>query len=208
MLARFLIAVALFATSLAASAQQPPIEGKDFHEINPARPTDAPGKIEVLEFFWYGCPHCHHLEPLIEPWSKKLPPDVVFRRVPAVFNQNWEAAARVHYALDAMGQLDRLHKPFFDAIHNDGLRYIDRGQLEAWLTKNGIAIDKYTAMSKSFAVESRVRRAIQLTNEYKIEGVPTVIVNGRFMVGAQTTPSRQLQHVDTFIDAVRSPQKK
>ena len=208
MLARFLIAVALFATSLAASAQQPPIEGKDFHEINPARPTDAPGKIEVLEFFWYGCPHCHHLEPLIEPWSKKLPPDVVFRRVPAVFNQNWEAAARVHYALDAMGQLDRLHKPFFDAIHNDGLRYIDRGQLEAWLTKNGIAIDKYTAMSKSFAVESKVRRAIQLTNEYKIEGVPTVIVNGRFMVGAQTTPSRQLQHVDTFIDAVRSPQKK
>ncbi len=208
MLARFLIAVALFATSMAASAQQPPIEGKDFHEINPARATDAPGKIEVLEFFWYGCPHCHHLEPLIEPWSKKLPPDVVFRRVPAVFNQNWEAAARVHYALDAMGQLDRLHKPFFDAIHNDGLRYIDRGQLEAWLTKNGIAIDKYTAMSKSFAVESKVRRAIQLTNEYKIEGVPTVIVNGRFMVGAQTNPSRQLQHVDTFIDAVRSQQKK
>ena len=208
MLARILIAAVTLACSMSVFGQQAPIEGKDFHELNPARPTDAPGKIEVLEFFWYGCPHCHTLEPYIEPWAKKLPADVVFRRVPAIFNQNWEAAARVYYSLDALGQLERLHKPFFDAIHGDGLRYVNQGQFEAWLAKNGVAVDKYTAISKSFAVESKVRRAIQLTNEYKIEGVPTLIVNGRFIVGAQTNPARQLQHADFFINVVRTQQKR
>jgi protein dithiol oxidoreductase (disulfide-forming) len=207
MLARLFIAATLFTCSVTASAQQP-VEGKDFFELNPAHTTDAAGKIEVLEFFWYGCPHCHNLEPAIEAWLKKLPADVVFRRVPAVFNQNWEIAARVHYTLDAMGQLDRLHKVFFDAIHNDNLRYTNQGQLDAWLTKNGIALDKYTTTSKSFTVESKVRRAIQLTSEYKFDGVPVLVVQGRFVVGSQTSPVRQLQNVDFFIAQVRAEQKK
>ncbi|MFN0306272.1 MAG: thiol:disulfide interchange protein DsbA/DsbL [Burkholderiales bacterium] len=207
MLARLFIAATLMACSITAVAQQP-VEGKDFYEIKPAHTTDAAGKIEVLEFFWYGCPHCHNLEPAIEAWLKKLPADVVFRRVPAVFNQNWEAAARVYYTLDAMGQLDRLHKVFFDSIHNDSLRYTNQGQFDAWLTKNGIALDKYTTTSKSFTVESKVRRATQLTNEYKFDGVPALVVQGRFVVGAQTSPAQQLQNVDFFIAQVRAEQKK
>lgn len=207
MLARLLFALALFVSSATGFAQQPQA-GKDYFELNPAFATDAPGKIEVLEFFWYGCPHCYSLEPLIEAWSKKLPADVSFRRVPAVFNQNWEAAARIHYTLDALGQLDRLHKPFFDAIHQDNLRYSNQGQFDAWLTKNGVALDKYTTTAKSFTVESKVRRAIQLTNQYKFEGVPAVVVQGRYVVGGQTSPVRQLQNADFFIAQVRAEQKK
>jgi protein dithiol oxidoreductase (disulfide-forming) len=207
MLARLLFVLTLIATSSSGWAQQPQV-GKDYFELNPAFATDAPGKIEVLEFFWYGCPHCYSLEPLIESWSRKLPDDVSFRRVPAVFNQNWEAAARIHYTLDALGQLDRLHKPFFDAIHNDNLRYSNQGQFEAWLTKNGVALDKYNAALKSFTVESKVRRSVQLTNQYKFEGVPAIVVQGRYVVGGQTSPARQLQHADYFIALVRAQQKK
>jgi len=186
----------------------PPALGKDYYELNPPQPTDAGGKVEVLEFFWYGCPHCYNLEPVIDPWAAKLPADVTFRRVPAVFNENWALAARVHYALEAMGQLDKLHKPFFDAIHKDGLRYTNQQQLEQWLAGKGIAADKYQSIAKSFAVESKVRRAIQLTNNYKFDGVPTIAVQGRYVIGAQANPARQMQIVDTFVAQARADLKK
>jgi thiol:disulfide interchange protein DsbA len=202
MFGRLIAAVLLVALSGLALAQAPQ-QGKDYFELSPPQATDAPGKIEVLEFFWYGCPHCYNLEPLVEAWAKKLPDDVVFRRVPAVFNQNWEAAARAHYTLEAMGLLDKLHKPFFDAIHKDSLRYTSQTQLEAWLTKNGVEPEKFAAAAKAFSVESKVRRAVQLTNAYKFDGVPAMTVQGRFVVGAQSTPSRQLTNVDYFVDVVR-----
>src|SRR6185295_2167695 len=87
-----------------------------------ALPVENPAKIEIAEFFWYGCPHCYNLEPVIETWLKKLPPDVQFRRVPAVFNPRWEHDAEIFYTFDALGVLDKVHKPFFEAIHRDGLR--------------------------------------------------------------------------------------
>lgn len=198
-----LIATLLLSFGAFAAAAQDLQKGKDFIELSPPLATDSPGKIEVLEFFWYGCPHCYHLEPHVEEWAKKLPADVVFRRVPAIFNQNWEAAARVHYALEAMGQLERLHKPFFDAIHKDNLKYSSPAQLEAWLSKNGVSPEKYNTTAKSFAVESKVRRAVQLTNSFKFDGVPAISVQGRYVVAAQSNPAKQLANVDHFVELVR-----
>ncbi len=203
MIVRLFAALMLSLLGAVAVQAQDMQKGKDYIELSPPLATDSPGKIEVLEFFWYGCPHCHHLEPHVEEWAKKLPSDVVFRRVPAIFNQNWEAAARVHYALEAMGQLERLHKPFFDAIHKDNLKYSAASQMEAWLSKNGVSPEKYNATAKSFAVESKVRRAVQLTNSFKFDGVPAIAVQGRYVVAAQSNPAKQLANVDHFVELVR-----
>jgi thiol:disulfide interchange protein DsbA len=124
-------------TSLApAAAQQPP----GVVVLDPPLPTDAKGKIEVVEFFWYECPHCYALEPALEAWVKTLPSDVEFRRVPATFNDRWNISARVFYALEAMGLLDKLHRPLLDAIHKDRLRITDEAQLSAWLQGKGVDV--------------------------------------------------------------------
>jgi thiol:disulfide interchange protein DsbA len=113
------LALAGVAPALHAQQLRP---GVDYVVLKPELPVDTPGKIEVIEFFWYGCPHCYTLEPLIEDWLKKLPKDAAFKRVPAVFNERWAKDAAIFYALEATGNLERLHRPLFDAIHKDGLR--------------------------------------------------------------------------------------
>ena len=130
--------VSLFAVILAAPVIAFAQGAPKFSELKPAQPVSVEGnKIEVIEFFWYGCPHCYNLEPVLETWLKKLPPDVQFRRVPAVFNPRWEHDAEIFYAFDALGVLDKVHKPFFDAIHRDHLRTNDKEALNEWLQKNG-----------------------------------------------------------------------
>jgi len=106
--------VVFFAAGL---AQAQPTAGVEYRELSSALPTDAVGKIEVIEFFWFGCPHCYTFEPVLDPWVKKLPKDVQFRRVPAMFNEEYAQGARAYYALEAIGEGQRLHKPLFDAVH-------------------------------------------------------------------------------------------
>jgi thiol:disulfide interchange protein DsbA len=170
------------ATAPAALAQQP------YTVINPPIPTDSPsGKIEVVEFFWYECPHCYELEPVLEKWIAKLPQDVEFRRVPATFNERWNISARVFFALESMGLLAKLHKPLFDAIHKDRLKVTDERQLNDWLQRQGVDTAKFQATYKSFAVESRLKRSQQLVGASKIDGVPALLVNGRYLVAAGGT---------------------
>ena len=111
--------------------------GVDYVVLKPELPVDTPGKIEVIEFFWYGCPHCYGLEPLLEAWLPKLPPDAQFRRIPAVFNERWAKDAAIFYALEASGHLEKLHRPLFDAIHRDALKTDNSAALGQWLTKTG-----------------------------------------------------------------------
>ena len=177
-------------------------EGRDFTVLNPPQPVDAAGKIEIIEFFWYGCPHCQALEEPLEGWRKKLPNDVVFRRVPAVFNEGWAMAARVYYTLEAMGQLEKLHRPMFDAIHKDNLRINNEGALLDWLKTRGIDSAEYRKTSRGFAIDGRVRRAAQLTESYKFESVPTLVVNGRY-VTVSTGPDALLKRVDGLIERAR-----
>ena len=190
--------IVLFAAGL-AHAQ--PKTGVEYRELSSAQPTDAAGKIEVIEFFWYGCPHCYNFEPVIEPWAKKLPKDVQFRRVPAIFNDEWAQGARAYYTLEAIGEGERLHKPLFDAIHKDTrLKVANEAALTEWLGKQGVDTKKFAAAYRSFSVESKVKRAAQLTQAYKIEGVPSMAVSGQYVVNTDNIKSfEQLLAVTDYL---------
>jgi thiol:disulfide interchange protein DsbA len=173
----------------------------NFTELKTPQPIEAQGgKIEVVEFFWYGCIHCYNLEPALESWVKKLPPDVQFRRVPAVFNPRWGHDAAIFYTFEAMGLLDKLHKPLFDAIHRGGLRTDNPQALDQWLQKQGVDPKKFNETMKSFAVQSKTRRAVQLTTGYGIEGTPAMAVQGRYVVNAG---DGILQTVSGLVDRAR-----
>ena len=171
-----------------------------FNEVQPPVPVESEGKIEVLEFFWYGCIHCYNLEPKLDSWLKTLPKDVQFRRVPAVLSDRWGHDAAVFYAFEAMGLLDKLHRPFFDAIHRDRLRSDNMPALNAWLEKNGVDPKKFDAAARSFGVQSKVKRAIRLTSDYKIEGTPAMAVQGRYTVGSSEA---MLDTVNQLVSEVR-----
>jgi thiol:disulfide interchange protein DsbA len=181
-----------------------------FSELKPTQPVSVEGnKIEVIEFFWYGCPHCYNLEPFIETWLKKLPSDVQFRRVPAVFNPRWEHDAEIFYTFEALGVLDKVHKPFFDAIHRDGLRSDNPEALAQWLQRNGIDPKKFNDTMKSFTVKSRTGRAKQMSVAYGIDGTPAMAVQGKYSVSAEQGGSREgmLQTVSQLVDMVRKGNK-
>jgi protein dithiol oxidoreductase (disulfide-forming) len=196
------LVIALGLSPLAGWAQQ---RTSRFTELKPHQPTETGGKIEVLEFFWYGCIHCYNLEPFIESWLKKLPPDVQFRRVPAVFNERWGHDAAIFYTFEALGVLDKLHRPFFDAIHRDHLRTDNAAALAEWLQKHDVDSKKFTEMMKSFGVQSRTRRATQQTVAYKIDGTPAMAVHGRYTISADQGGGQagMLQTVDALVDTVR-----
>ena len=154
----------------------------------------------MLEFFWYGCIHCYNLEPALESWLKKLPPHAQFRRVPAIFNERWAHDAAIFYTFEALGVLDKLHRAFFDAIHRDRLRTDKADELNLWLQKHGIDPKKFEATVKSFGVQSKTRRAVRLTSDYKIDGTPAMAVHGRYTVGAG---DGMLDTVNQLVAAVR-----
>ena len=196
------LGIAALGAPLTARAQQLR-PGSDYTVLKPELPVETQGKIEVLEFFWYGCPHCYGLEPLLETWLQKLPADTQFKRIPAVFNERWAKDAAIFYALEASGNLERLHRPLFDAIHRDALK-TDNGQaLGQWLTKNGVDTRKFDEVGRSFSVQSKVRRAAQLSSAYRIEGTPAMAVHGRYTVGTDRGHAAMLATVDYLIDQVR-----
>ena len=190
------IALAPAFYSLVAGAQR----GGQFMELNPPQPVESTNKIEVLEFFWYGCIHCYNLEPKIDTWLKTLPKDVEFRRVPAVFNDRWAHDAAIFYAFEALGLLEKLHRPFFDAIHRDRLRTDNAQALNAWLEKQGVDPRKFEATVKSFGVQSKTKRAIRMTSGYQIDGTPAMAVHGRYTVGAS---EGMLEIVNNLVAAIR-----
>ena len=185
---------ALF-SPLAAFAQP-----RGYIELNPPLPVDAGDKIEVLELFWYGCIHCYNLEPALDAWLKRLPADVQFRRVPAIFSGPMAHDASIFYTFEALGVLNKLHRPFFDAIHRDHLRTDNSQALAEWLQKNGVDPKKFDETLKSFGIDSKTKRAAKLTVAYKIDGTPAMTVQGRYTVSAG---DGMLNTVNTLIDTVR-----
>jgi thiol:disulfide interchange protein DsbA len=176
-----------------------------YTEVKPALAVEADGKIEVLEFFWYGCIHCYNLEPAVERWEKTLPKDVQFRRVPAIFNQRWAIDAAIFYTFEALGVLDKMHKPFFDAIHRGRLKSDNKEALAEWLQKNGLEPKKFDDTMRSFGVQTKVRRAAQLTAAYKIDGTPAMAVHGRYTVSTEQgrTQDGMFETVNFLADTVR-----
>ena len=179
--------------------------GVDYSELRPALPTEASGKVEVLEFFWYGCPHCYTLEPLLEKWIAQLPADVVFRRVPAVLNDNWTREAAVFYTFEALGVLEKLHRPFFDAIHRERINTRNPATMAEWLRKRDVDVTRYEEAYKSFGVQSKVRRALQVSSAYRIDGTPAIAVQGRYTISAEQarTQAGMLGTADYLIGVAR-----
>ena len=161
------------------------VAGRDFTPINPPQPTDEPSKIEVLEFFSYGCPHCNDFQPLLAAWAAKLPADVALKRVPVSFNSYFAMIAPLYYALEVTGDLARLDANVFKTIHGDGNRLADPRSRSEWAQKNGVNVQKFEDAYKSFGVMSKVKRADQMTSAYKVQGVPALAVNGKYLVGGK-----------------------
>lgn len=179
--------------------------GKQYTLISPAQPTETGKNIEVLELFSYACPHCHDLEPVLNPWAKKLPGDVTFRRLPAVFSDKWLIYARIYYAAEAMGVLDKLHPAIFNATHVQHLDLTNEKTLLEWVGKQGVDGKKFAEMFASFSVNGKAQRAKQLTRAYAISGVPSLVVEGKYLTSASQTGGNDqlLTTLDELIQKVR-----
>ncbi len=171
------------AVARAADPAAPPFqEGKDYIRLSSPVPTSAPGKIEVVELFWYGCPHCFELEPTVREWLKHKPDNVAFVRIPVSFGANWEPGARAYYAAEALGVLDQIHQPLFDAIHREKRKLSSEDELAAFFAEHGVDQDAFRKAYNSFQTETQLRRGNQLAQRYGVRGVPAVIVNGKYDV--------------------------
>jgi thiol:disulfide interchange protein DsbA len=190
-----------------AFAQAAPVEGKDFTRVETPQPPGVPaGKIEVLEFFSYACPHCSAFEPTIEAWEKQLPADVVLHRVPVAFLMNADNFMHAYYALETIGAVQAMQLKIFRAIHIDRKRLEKGEDIAAFVGANGGDADKFLAAFKSFSVNTSVSRAKKLMADYKIDSVPTLVVQGRWMTSPSQAGSseRALTVVDQLIQRVRT----
>jgi thiol:disulfide interchange protein DsbA len=193
-----------------AAAQGGPVEGQQYVRLSTPAPVSLPSpdkKVEVVEFFWYECPHCNAFEPMLEAWTKKLPADVYFHRVPVGFTARHQAAQKLFYALENMGKLEALHKKIFAAVHVQNQRLLSESEQLAFVTANGVDGAKFTEMVRSFQVSTQCNRAKQLTDAYKIDGVPALGIQGRFYTSGALAGSheRALAVTDFLIDRARKP---
>ena len=177
-----LVGAGALALGLPAAAQGGPVEGTHYVRLGQPLPVTAPaGKVEVVEFFWYGCPHCNAFEPALEAWVKKLPEFVAFRRVPVQFREEpFGTHQRIYFALETMGQLEAMHRKVFAAIHNDRLKLDKPAEIQAFMSKNGLDGARFIEVMNSFGVQTKARQAKQLAEAYKIDGVPALGIHGRY----------------------------
>jgi thiol:disulfide interchange protein DsbA len=194
------------AQTAATAPVRKPEAGKDYRALAKPAPLDTPaGKIEVIEFFWYSCPHCNAFEPALDAWIKRAPKDVVVKRVPVAFRDDFGPQQRLYYALEAMGLVDKLHAKVFYAIHVEHQR-LDRPEaIFDWVAKQGVDKAKFMDQFNSFSAASKLRRATQLQDAYKVEGVPAMGIAGRFYTDGTLAKSmeRVLYVVDYLVGEVR-----
>ncbi len=189
-----------------AWAQQAFRSGKDYITLDRPVATEAgSGKIEVLEFFWYSCPHCNVFEPAFEQWTKKAAKDVVVRRVPVAFREDFVPQQRLYYTMEAMNLVEKMHIRVFSAIHGEKQMLNTDASVLAWAEKQGIDKAKFAETYKSFGVATKAKRAVQLQNDFKIEGVPSLGVAGRYYIDGTLAGSmpRALQVADALINQTR-----
>lgn len=202
----FSLAAAVTAAStpwLAAPARAqtaPPKAGKDYQVLDKQVPTEAAGKVELIEFFWYSCPHCNAFEPTFAAWVKSAPKDVLVRRVPVAFRDDFAPQQRLFYTLEAMGKLDEVHAKVFHAVHVERLPLNKDEAILAWAEKQGLDKAKFTETYRSFSVAGKLRRAVQLQDAFKVEGVPSLGIAGRYytdgsMAGSMERALKVAEHL-------------
>ena len=192
---------------LIAQAQgKKPEEGVDYLSLDKRIPTEVgEGKIELIEFFWYSCPHCTAIEPRFASWVKAAPKDVVVKRVPVRFRDDFEAQQRAYYVFESLGVVDAMHGKLFHAIHTERQQLSSAAALAAWAGKNGLPEQKFTETFNSFGVATKARRATQLQEAFKVQGVPSLGIAGRFYTDGSLTQTmdRALQVAEFLIGEVR-----
>ncbi|HFQ14092.1 MAG TPA: thiol:disulfide interchange protein DsbA/DsbL [Gammaproteobacteria bacterium] len=167
-------------------------EGIEYKRLSRPVPTQVEaGKIEVVELFWYGCPHCFRLEPDLGKWLKNKPDNVEFIRIPAIFNKVWELHAKAYYTADFLGVLDKIHKPLFDTLHLKKKPLNTAAALKEFFVSQGVDAGEFDRVFNSFAVDTKVRRARELTRQYGISGVPTLVVNGTYLTDGPMAGGRK-----------------
>jgi thiol:disulfide interchange protein DsbA len=206
MLNRVLALIAAVTLSIAAhAAGAPAVAGKEYTILKLSQPVATGKKIEVLEFFWYRCPHCAQLEPKLHTWSQKLPKDAQIRRIPAVFRDDWMPGAKIYFALQDIGAADKLHAEVFDAYHLDNLNLNDEAVLLSWVAKQGVDRGKFEAAYKSFSTQSKATQGGMLARAYNLSGVPSFAVDGKYVTSESMTGSepRLFEVLDQLIVMAR-----
>ena len=198
--------IALQAPAMALAQFKKPVAGTDYQVLDARAPVEAPpGKIEVVEFFWYNCTHCNAFEPMLADWVKKLPKDVAFRRAPVAFNDSFVPQQKLFYTLESLGLLDKLHAKVFAAIHVEKLNLSKAEAIVEWVGKNGVDKAKFVKEYNSFGVVTKTQKGSQMQSAYKVEGVPALGVGGQFYTDGTMARSmdRALLVVESLVDDVR-----
>lgn len=182
----------LFALALvagAAPAQEVRARQNIEYRLITPQPVDAGGRIEVIDFFWYGCPYCNELQPALEEWIKRKPADVTVRRVPVILRDSWAPHARIYYTLELLGEAERLHAEVYRSYHVEELHMSKPDVMEQWAARNGIDRRRWVDAYYSPEVDARISRAAQATRRYEIQGTPSLVVDGRFLTSSSMTPT-------------------
>ncbi|SFP70235.1 thiol:disulfide interchange protein DsbA/DsbL [Pseudomonas borbori] len=206
---KLILGAALAISSLFALAvQAEPIAGKNYVELASPVPVSKPGQIEVVELFWYGCGHCYQFESTINPWIEQLPEDVNFVRIPALFGGLWNVQGQGFITLEALKVEPAVHAAVFDAIHKQGKKLATAEEMAEFLATLGVDKDAFLKTYNSFGVKSQMEKAKKLAMAYQINGVPVMIVNGkyRFDIGSSGGPEQALQVADYLIEKERAAQ--
>jgi len=155
-------------------------QGQDYIELANPQPTSSGDRIEVVELFWYGCPHCYHLESYVKEWLASKPEDVEFVRMPAIVSARWELLAKAYYTAELLGVLDRTHEALFAVLHEEKRKIVDEAALQEFFVSQGVSAEEFKNTINSFAVNVKINNARQMTRRYALTGVPTMIVNGKY----------------------------
>lgn len=202
--------LALAATGGQAQAQSVPQLGRDYIRLDPPRPVASSDKIEVIEFFYYGCAVCYELEPMLTRWFFMSPDSIALRRVPALSSDNWDNFAKLFYTLEAVGQLARLHWPVYDNFHFDGIKLNEEAVMANWVSKNGVDKEKFISTYRSAEIKAKLVAARQMIKNYDIKGVPSIVVDGKYVTSARMTGgTRELvQVVGQLVELARKERGK
>lgn len=198
----------LFLSPLAAIAAEPYQEGVQYFRLDSPVPTQSNGKIEVAEAFWYGCPHCFHLEPIIEAWKKTLPEDASFRKVPAQFRADWKSHGQLFFTIDALKLDPSVHDDVFNAIHREKRQLLSESEMVQFVSKYGVSKEAFKKAFNSFGVRNQLRKADAVVRGSELRGVPALIINGKYRLSAQSAGSNaeMLKVAEYLIKKERSQQ--
>jgi thiol:disulfide interchange protein DsbA len=196
--------------ALCAAAQAQSLSARDYQELSPHHPVSTGERIEVIEFFYYGCPVCYEAQPHIAKWLMRAGPGVAMLRVPAVFTESSESFARSFYTLGAMNQIARLHWPLYDNHHFDGRQLNEEKNIVEWVAGNGVDRARFTELWKSDEIKAQIEVAKKALDSYQVKGVPTFVIDGKYLTSAKMAGGvrEMMRVVDQLVQRAAAERKK